>query len=284
MALFQQGMLRGFVGALLIVVAGACSRDAGDERVFTVRGIVRGAYQEGAIVIQHEEIPNFMPAMTMPFYVDEPEARNLVPGDRVEFEFRVGETSRATRFRKLGRVETPVASPATVGRLRDGDLLPAFSLVDQDGHALDESALRGRYTVVTFIFTRCPVPEFCPLIARKFQSLQAELRSRPGLPASDVQLLSLTLDPEFDRPSVLRAYGESLGADFRRWRFGTGESAEIERLTRLFAVRTERNAASLDHTLATALIGPDGRLVAIWRGNAWKPDDVLAKLSGLTPE
>ena len=161
-------------------------------------------------------------------------------------------------------------------RLREGDAVPDFTLTRQDGGRITAADLQGRHTIVTFIFSRCPVPEFCPLIGRKFQALQREL---PTI-AKEVRLLSITIDPEYDQPAILREYGKSLDADFSRWSFATGSSAQIEQLARLFAVRIERNSGSLDHALATALIGPDAKVIEIWRGNAWKPEGILARIRG----
>jgi protein SCO1/2 len=256
------------------------------DREFTVRGVVRGAFQDGAITIQHEAIPGFMPAMTMPFFTDEQETRGLLPGDHVEFLFRVGEQSRATRFRKLGRADEPPAPAARAtsraARLRPGDTVPAFQLLDETGAPLTAETLRGRPTVLTFIFTRCPVPEFCPLLGQKFQELQTALARTSG---DRTRLLSITLDPEHDRPEVLRGYAASLGADAQRWNFATGDAAEIRALQQRFAVHAERSAAgSLDHTLATALIDPDGRVVEIWRGNAWKPAEILDRIAATRRE
>lgn len=252
------------------------------ERVFIVRGVVQAPHQDGMITIQHEEIPGYMPAMTMPFYADAAEASALSPGDRVEFKFLVGDGSRATAFKKIGKGEIRQSGlenterVAMRKRLREGDAVPSFTLIDHDNRPLTDAILRDRHTLITFIFTRCPVPEFCPLIARKFQTLQARLKA---ITATDVQLLSITIDPEFDRPEILRRYGQSLEADFNRWRFATGDADEVEKLTKLFAVRTERNGGALDHTLATALVGPDGNIIAIWRGNGWRIDEVIGKLS-----
>ena len=269
----------------LIWILGAALHAAESDRVFTVRGVVQELYKDGTISIQHEEIPGFMPAMTMPFYVDAADVEDLAKGDVVVFEFRVGAKSRATQFRKVGRVTPPqVDARAPEGlfrRLREGDAVPPFRLLDHDGRALPQADLRGRNTIVTFIFTRCPVPEFCPLIGTKFQALQAAL-AQDEAGAERTRLLSISIDPEHDRPAVLRRYGESLSADFRRWTFATGSAEEIAWLTRLFAVRTERNAAALDHSLATALIGPDGKVVEIWRGNAWKPEQILKTLKAQT--
>lgn len=276
------GLLLAAVGPM---VGAKAVKGAEAERKFSVRGVVQSPYADGAVSIEHEEIPGFMPAMTMPFYADESEAGELRRGDVVEFDFVVGERSRATNFRKVGRAalaperrgEAGGAAKATRWRrLREGDVVPAFELVDQSGEAIDEGDLKDRHTIVTFVFTRCPVPEFCPLIAKKFQSVQAMLAEMKA--GDDVRLLSISIDPEHDRPPVLREYGEALGADFGRWRFATGTSEQIAALAKLFAVRTERNGGLLDHTLATALIGPDGRVVEIWRGNGWKPEAVVAKL------
>lgn len=288
MSRFVVSLLCLLVVALSSGVA-SCSRHNDSEKVFSVRGIIRGPFEDGTISIEHEAIPNYMPAMTMPFYVDAADVNGLTPGDKVEFEFRVGDTSRATKFRKVGSValsteregssSAEFAQPA-IRRLREGDPVPAFSLIDQDNRPFTADALRGRHTIVTFVFTRCPVPEFCPLIGKKYQAMQALLRAATDAPTSETQLVSITIDPEHDRPEILRSYGQSLGADFARWRFLTGDREEIAKLTRLFAVRTERNNGNLDHTLATALIGPRGEIMEIWRGNAWSPEEIVPKLRG----
>jgi protein SCO1/2 len=137
--------------------------------------------------------------------------------------------------------------------------------------------VRGRFTIVTFIFTRCPVPEFCPAMAVKFGALQKNLAADPSL-AARVRLLSITLDPEFDRPEILAAYGKAVGAKPELWNFATGEKNVVETLAKAFSVYTERNGVTLDHTLCTALIGPDGHVVDLWRGNAWSIDETLAAI------
>jgi protein SCO1/2 len=285
-------LLLGFFLLALVSTPQALAVDAAEtERVFTVRGIIRGPLQaDGTLRIAHQAIPDYMPAMTMPFNVD-PSARaqaaELRPGDGVEFKFAVGETSRTYDFVRIGGPDRSTATPTTPGaliappasRLKEGASVPAFSLTDQQARPFTAADLRGRRTVLTFIFTRCPVPEFCPLMSKKFQSLQQRLTQSP--PAGpEVRLLSITIDPEFDTPEILRAYAESYGADPARWRFVTGTPAQISALTKAFAVHTEKNAGTLDHTLATALIDPDGRVEKIWRGNGWSVDEVLTALAG----
>jgi protein SCO1/2 len=125
------------------------------------------------------------------------------------------------------------------------------------------------------------VPEFCPLLGRKFQELQRALTQAGD---HETRLLSITLDPEFDRPDVLRRYAESLAADPARWTFATGDAAEVQKCARQFAIYSARNdAGSIDHTLATALIDPAGRVVEIWRGNGWRPSEVVQRLPATTP-
>jgi len=288
-SLFSNSIRTGLCFCFIAVWAGSILAAVDPEQVFTVRGIIRQPYADGRITIAHEAIPNLMPAMTMPFYVAASDVAGLSPGDHVEFEFRIEDRrSRATKFRKLAAGVTPPAGVISKGasvagarRLRPGDSMPAFALVDQDERGLRNANLAGQFTILTFVFTRCPVPEFCPLLGEKFQSLQQQLTS-PELPPT--RLLSITLDPDFDRPAVLQEYAKSLQADPSRWRFATGTVEEIEKLTRAFAVRTERNGPTLDHTLATALVGPDGKVIEIWRGNAWKPAEVIEKLKASAAE
>jgi len=258
------------------------------DQVFQVAGVVRAPLADGRLVIAHEDIPGFMPAMTMAFTVANPdEAASLKPGDKVRFQLRVGETASIVGDFKVSGHETPTvaAKPATAthSRLREGDVVPQFSFIDQDNRSFASAELRDRLTVLTFIFTRCPVPEYCPAMALRFAQLQKAISADPKLTAS-VRLLSITLDPEFDRPDILKTYAQAVGADPAIWRFATGGKDEIAAFVKSFAVFTERNGATLDHTLCTALIGGDGRVVEIWRGNGWRAADVLTTISRVNNE
>lgn len=274
---------------LLFLTAAAavtlCSTNArAAERVFDVTGIVRGQLEDGQIVIQHDKIPGYMPAMTMGFTLSDPtDATRLKNGDRVRFRFYVNETkSTAGNFVVTGS-EAPIAAPAPaapakVNRLRAGDAVPAFSLTDQENRPFTPAVLRERLTIVTFIFTRCPVPEYCPAMAVRFSQLQKAILADAKL-GERVRLLSITLDSEFDRPEILKAYSEAVGANPAVWQFATGTKDEITALTKAFAVFNERNGATLDHTLCTALIGSDGRVIDIWRGNGWRIEELLTALA-----
>lgn len=246
---------------------------------FEVTGVVRGPVQDSRVTIAHDEIPGFMAAMTMRFDLgDAHDAAILTSGSRVRFRLRpIDDRFVADQFVILGSEPTAAApTAARIVRLRPGDPLPALALVNERHEPLSRDSFLGHFTVVTFIFTRCPVPQFCPAMATKFAELQRRTEVSPAAPGTEIRLLSVTLDPVFDQPEILAAYGAAVGAKPGRWSFATGTKDEITTLAKSFAVFTEWNGITLDHTLCTALIGPDGKIVELWRGSAWRPDEVLA--------
>ncbi|MCC6164368.1 MAG: SCO family protein [Acidobacteria bacterium] len=274
--------------AIAVTVAVARSRTrsatpADDIRTFPVSGVVTAAPADGHVMISHDEIPGYMPAMTMPFRLD-PEAPvpALRPGDRVRFTLSVGGSATlANGFETQGRDErvaeaVRLGAGSTSSRLRKGDAMPELALVTETGLPFTKASLDGHVTALTFIFTRCPVPDFCPLMVKRFQEIQRELAADTSL--SGVRLVAATIDPEFDTPAVLRTYGKSMRADPARWTFVTGTPSDIETLAKAFAIHVERNGVTLDHTLATAVIDSKGRIVEIWRGNGWKSQEVLTTL------
>jgi protein SCO1/2 len=281
-------LLLGVMAATVAVARGRGGDAAPPGHVYTVTGTVTAAPADGRVMVSHDDIPGYMPAMTMPFTLAADQAYPpLAPGDTVRFQLLVGSGSpRAQRFVVTGHnaaVVAALAAPAPAAtplasRLRAGDPLPPFALVDQRGKPFTLERLRGRRTAVTFIFTRCPVPEFCPLMVQRFLEVERTLTRDREL--ADVQLVAITLDPRNDTPAVLAAYATAKGVDQARWRLLTGSAAEVAGLTKAFAVHVEKNGVLLDHTLATAVIDADGRVVEIWRGNRWTAADVVTALRG----
>jgi protein SCO1/2 len=275
---------------LSVLIAG-CKRDegrSGEARQFNVRGIVRGISPDRRTLdVQHEQIPGYMPTMTMPFVLKEPrEAAELKIGDGISFRLVVNDKEavidRVTKI-PAREVEVPALaqenpSESSSPRLREGDEMPAFSLTNQNGEAITRETFRGRPFVVTFIFTRCPIPNFCPLMSRNFAQLQEAMSNGSGKLA-ETKLLSVSIDPQFDTPQILKEYAASEHADPARWSFATGAPAGVAKLTAAFAVMVQPESGTISHGLATALIDADGRIVEIWRGNGWKPEEVLAKIS-----
>ena len=279
-------LLLGVMAATVAVARGRGEDPRPAGPIYTVTGTVTAAPADGLVMVSHDDIPDYMPAMTMPFRLA-PDQRHprLAPGDTVRFRLVVDAGAPfAEGFVVTGHdaavaaaLAAPSAAPAP-RRLRAGDELPAFALRDQRGEAFTQDRLRGRRTAVTFIFTRCPVPEFCPLMVQRFLEIERALDRDRGL--DDVQLVAITLDPRNDTPAVLEAYAAAKQVDQARWRLLTGSPDDVVALTRAFAVHVEKNGVLLDHTLATAVVDADGRIVELWRGNRWTAAEVVATLRG----
>lgn len=280
---------RSLVLGLLVLIVGVtgatlwqrAAAPADASLRYAVSGLVTAPPDGVTVVIAHDDIPGFMPAMTMPFTAATPEAvAQLTPGDRVTFTLVVGQDASriddvAVTGRDPGGLRLLAAQAAEQAvRLSEGDLVPPFRLIDQSGAAVTEADLQGVTTVVSFIFTRCPLPEFCPLIMKRLIDIQRATAADPALSAR-TRLMAVTLDPAFDIPEILEAYGRAKEADFSRFRLVTGPAEEIDALTAAFTVVVRPSDAILDHTLATVVIGPDGRVAGLFRGNAWKLEEVM---------
>src|SRR5688572_485539 len=279
--------------ALLLFLVCSCSNAlAAASREYTVRGIVRGLLpDEKTINIEHEEIPGYMAAMTMPFCLKSPkENPGLKVGDAVSFRLTVTENdSWIDQIRKIDasqvRIAPPKPEPATApsnssSRLRAGDPMPEFTLTDQAGQTITRETYKDRPFVLTFIFTRCPIPNFCPLMNRNLAELHEAIKGGSG-PLAETQLLSISFDPEFDTPTVLKESAEHQKAAPNIWRFATGTPAQIKELTSRFSIHVQPESGTLSHGLATALVDAEGRIIEIWRGNGWKPQEVLGKVAEL---
>jgi protein SCO1/2 len=275
-----------FLAAALLVVFASCST----EKSYEVRGRVAGFGDDHrTVIVEHGEIRGLMPAMTMPFTARDSSAiASLRMGDAVSFNlFLRGDSSWIADIEKLPddavsehpasrRDETvPPSSPI----LQAGDAVPDIQLLTHADSSLNLAALKGQPVVVTFIYTRCPLPDFCPLMTHQFVQLQERLQSQSGRP---VHLLSVSLDPAYDTPDVLMEYAREAGADLSSWTFATGDSASIRDLAQQFGVFYQSEGSELVHNLSTALIGSDGRIRRIWRGSDWTADDVLQALQDTT--
>jgi protein SCO1/2 len=166
--------------------------------------------------------------------------------------------------------------------LRPGEPVPDAGFVTQDAKPIRFSAFKGAPVVMTFIYTKCPLPTFCPLMDRHFVTLQKALGSDAAL--TQVRLVTVSFDPATDTPPVLKKHAASLGADLKRWTFLTGDRDDIDQFAARFGVSVTRamnDPRDITHNLRTAIIGADGRLAKVYTGNEWSPNQVIADLKQL---
>ena len=285
-------MLR--IGGILLAsslaasLAASCSR-APEPKQYEVKGQILGIKtSEREVLIKHGDIVGFMPGMTMPFKVIDPALlEGKAAGDLVTATLVVGETdAHLSTLTKTGSapMDVPAAAPVMSGfeLLKTGEDVPNPMLIDQDGKPRPIASLKGHRVALTFMYTRCPMPTFCPMMDRNFAELQGQLKKAPEL--SDVRLLSVSFDPQFDTPPVLKNHAEKFDADPAVWSFVTGDRDEVQKLAMRFGLgleRDQKNPIEISHTLRTVVIDPQGRLVKVITGNSWKAADLLADLKAV---
>jgi protein SCO1/2 len=270
---------------------------------FRLTGVVRAIHQaSGQVVIRHDEIPGLMSAMTMPFTLKEKEREvfdDLRVGDEVEGLLRVTYSGDVVQDYELVNlvVTKPALGPAPTGgssltlslrggtpqlgpaprRLEPGEMVPDFAMTTQDGQAVSLAGLRGKVVVLTFIYTRCPLPDFCPLMDRKFAALAAAIEAFPER-AAHVRLISLSFDPEHDTPDILTKHAATQGAHPPLWTFAVANHEELAKVAPSLGLVYGPMRGEIMHNLSTAIIGPDGKLAALLVGPAarsWTPPDAL---------
>jgi protein SCO1/2 len=166
------------------------------------------------------------------------------------------------------------------GQLREGDRVPDAAFLDENGRARDVAGWRNTVTALTFTYTRCPLPNFCPLMDRNFAAV-ARLIARDPAVAGKVRLATITFDPDHDTPAVLKAHAARVKADPAVWSFLTGDRATIESFAARFGVSIVRDGGSggsITHTLSTAVLGGDGRVRKIYTGNEWTPAELFSDI------
>jgi len=277
---------RLLVPAILLLAAG-CTR-APQARQYELVGQVLAIRSDGReVTIRHQEIKGFMPAMTMPFQVKDPAvAKGRLPGDLVKATLLVtDDESWLSHVEKTGWAPLPDRAESKGPQaelLKPGEAVPDETLIDQDGKAFRLSSLRGSAVLLTFIYTRCPLPDFCPRMDAQFRSIQRALKA--GRIQGRVHLLSVSFDPDYDTPAVLRTHAGQVGADKALWTFATGPRARVDdwgsRLG-LSVIRVENDPNDITHNLCTAVIDRGGRLVTIFFGNQWTPDQAIAALASV---
>ena len=224
----------------------------------------------------------------MPYKLKDPSIQSeLHPGDVITADVFVSQDADASVF--LDHIVVvaqakPDYKPAVSYHVpAPGDAVPDFNLVNQDGRTIHLAQFRGKELLITFIYTRCALPNFCPLVTRNFAVIQKQLAANPTL-RGKTHLLCVSFDPEHDTPERLKAYGaEYIGRDaktaFADWDFAVPKKPTLLEMAKFFDVGITNEAdQTITHTLSTTLVSRDGKVVSFYPGNEWTPDQVLADL------
>jgi len=263
------------------------SADTSSYKVYKLRGkVVASNSSAGEVTLNHEAIPGYMDAMTMPYKLKDPSILGeLHPGDVITADVLVSQGDDATVL--LDHIVVvaqgkPDYRPAMIYHVpAKGDAVPDFKLRNQDGRTIHLSQFRGQELLITFIYTRCPLPNFCPLVTRNFAAIDNQINADQAL-RGKMHLLCVSFDPEHDTPERLKAYGEQYissdaKSEFAHWDFAVPEKPVLTEMAKYFNVgMSDASDGTITHTLSTTLIGRDGKVLKFYPGNEWTPQQVVA--------
>lgn len=238
--------------------------------------------------ISHDEIPGYMAGMTMPFPIkDDWVMDELAPGAEIRAELvvdkgdyyleKIGIMANA----KPGQAAPPTEPESAV----EGKDLPDLPLTNQDGKKISLKDFKGKAVAITFIYTRCPIPTFCPRMSLNFSEMAMNIIKRPEL-KDKMRLLSISFDPKYDTPAILKKYGagyynKDVTPDFNVWELGVGTEAETNKIAEFFGLvykADDTNKEQIIHSLRTAIVGPDGKVVKVFRGGEWTSGQALDEM------
>ena len=268
---------------------GTAASASGELKTFPIRGkIVSVDAAKGSILLNHEAVTGFMEAMTMSYKLkDAGIASELHPGDRITAKLLVRKTSDGFEGPMLDEIvvtaqDKPDYKPTVQYHVPTaGDVVPDFKLTNENGHAIHLGQFKGRAVLLTFIYTRCPMPDYCPRMNKNFGEIEKGLATDPVMYAK-THLLSISFDPKNDTAAVLKTYGKAYAgaaAKFDHWEFAVSPADGLDTLTQYFDVGiTPGGDGTLTHSLSTVLIGKDGKVVAWYPSNGWTPGEVFAAM------
>lgn len=264
------------------------------EKQYPVKGrIVSTMPDNNEVMLDHETIPGFMEAMTMPYRVADPSVLSeLHPGDRISATLVAGRDSAGPiNMRLTNVVITGQAKPDYLPKVQyhvpaAGEAVPDFHFLNQSGKRISISSFRGKTLLLTFIYTRCGLSEFCPKMSRNFAEVDKALAGDPEVYAK-THLLSISFDPAYDTPKVLKSYGGAYtgrytNESFGHWDFAAPSVNDLSEVEKWFALGVTGQGLQIQHSLATVIVGKDGKVVAFYPTNDWKIEDVVKAIRAAT--
>ncbi len=282
--------VRGLISVLLVLCVFGCNskKPATAERRFPIEGrVVAVDPAAHTITLDHHEVVGYMKAMTMPFDVRDAWVFKIVhPGDTVQATLVVADEVHLENISITeARGTADLSSTSPVHLPQRGEDVPDLHFVDQEGRAIHLAQFRGEPLLITFFYSRCPVPEYCMRMSNNFAEIAKTLQASNPAAFAKLQMLSISIDPEFDDPKVLRAYGRSYAGavdpGLKHWHFATGKAGDIRKAAEFFGLSYETQNGQIIHDLRTALVDGDGKIAEFYTGNQWKPADLVVQIAAL---
>jgi protein SCO1 len=279
--------MRQILAIFLLICAGfAAGCQSAPEKHYPLQGeVIFADPAKKLITIKHGDIPGLMPAMTMTYQVAEPkQIEALQPGDKISADLVVSESKGRLEKIVLVRKGDGKTSPGTTQHIPEkGDAVPDVALVNQDGKTIHFGNFRGKVLLVTFIYTRCPLPDFCPRMNENFRAVQKLLQDLPGA-TERAEFLSISFDPEHDTPAVLKHYASLYkksvpGEKPFDWQFAAPSVKDLPELSQFFGLVYRPEQAQIVHSLSTTVIGPDGKVEKWYSDNEWTPADAAQAMA-----
>lgn len=264
----------------------SADQSANVKRYKLVGKIVSLDWNQKTLTVDGQDIPGFMAAMVMPYPVLKANQMNgLEPGDEITADIVVDQKDSSAHLENIVVTKKAGAGKPTTGFHipQRGDPVPNFELIDQNNKWIRLSSFRGNVLLITFIYTRCPFANYCPLVSHDFAEIYAQTKKDPAL-AKSVRLLTVSFDWQHDTPPVLRRYGESFrevtgSAPFDRWEFATAPAKEMQRIADFFGLSYSDEKGKIVHSMSTTVISPEGTVYKWYDGSDWQPSELVADAS-----
>jgi protein SCO1/2 len=280
MVRFSQEQLYTSVCVVAMLLLLGCEQKPAGKRYELEGRVVAVDSGSRLVTVAHQEVAGLMPAMTMPFQVGHGEEwvfGKMAPGDHIHATLVMTDHAELQDISFSHGSDSAGDGTSQLRIPEAGDEVPDFRFVNQTGKSISIRQFRGKPLLLTFIYTRCPLPDFCPRMSNNFRGVLQRLEESPAAFAK-AQLLSLSIDPEFDTPKVLRAYGSQYGGKidprFEHWEFATGSPEVMRKAADFFGLAYNTKDGQIVHSLRTVLIGADGRIAKVYPGNSWTPSDL----------
>jgi protein SCO1/2 len=275
-------MMRALFALLLLLSLTFCSKAPAAKRYELEGRVVAVDAGNHQLTIAHQDVAGLMKGMTMPFTVSKSSDwvfKAIAPGDHIHATLVLSDHAELQDV-SFTRFEAKESDGTSATRIpQPGDEVPDFTLVNQSGKTIHLHQFRGKPLLLTFIYTHCPFPEYCPRLSNNFGQVIQQLRKDPKA-FGNAQLLSISIDPENDQPAVLRSYGERyvgrVDPNFSHWEFASGSPQQVRQVADFFGLSYNQKDGQITHGLQTVLIGKDGKVAKVYSGSDWKPDDVAA--------